>query len=83
MKIVLYNEFDEVCNLCYHIISCDVNAFSDDLRNDASDKRTQHLHRKMTTDHITTYNIPESNFLEDASLSCFDKELCYCSKNFV
>ena len=39
--------------------------------------------RKIMTDNITTYNIPESNFLEDASLSCFDKELCYCSKNFV
>ena len=64
MKIVLYNEFD-------------------DLRNDASDKRTQHLHRKITTNHTTTYNIPESNFLEDATLSCFDKELCYCSENLV
>ena len=43
-----------MCNSCYHIISSDVNAFSDDLRNDASDKRKQHLNRKITTDHITT-----------------------------
>ena len=28
--------------------------------------------RKIMTDNITTYNIPESNFLEDASLSCFE-----------
>ena len=45
MKIVLSNEFDElhtefdeVCNSCYHIMSSDVNAFSDDLRNDASER---------------------------------------------
>ena len=57
MKIVLYNKFNELCNSCYHIISSDVNAFSDDLRNNASDKRTQHLHRKLKTDHITTFNI--------------------------
>ena len=44
-----------MCNSCYHIISSDVNAFSDDLRNDASDKQTQNLHRKITTDHISSY----------------------------
>ncbi len=41
------------------------------------------LNRKITTDDITTYNITESNLLEDTSSSCFDKELCYCSEDFV